>query len=646
MRSSGRSLIRAYHAEKVGSGIGDEVLFGSSLSSELSRPFHPPILKSHSFDFGNSRSETPTLEEKREYNFFLGKRHSDDHKVNYGKAQRSRTNKEDISRSRPVSRTSLSLESVIAPRIHTPFKKSESNVKKARSIAAPDKNKQQLQKSEAAKQHNQKSKSKPVKSILKPSRKTKDEIEIEESSDEEDEEKSESNDKSPVKKESPRKKEEKSTKKRDSKKKVKAVEEKESNKIKPVSSNTNPLKVAESKEFIYRGSSTGFKYEGPFMKSSTEFPSPTKKESTEMLLSPKSENNSEHSLSYSQSTSSTKSEIISNIDILSARIRDSCVRIPPPEEMKPKPASASPPKGETFQLQTTCSEPDSLKSKPVLLTNTHHVGPGGDNNSTQLSPPLQAPSLMMANNVHQVIQPLQEINNNSTQYHQPGVLQQFQLFSADVSENNSSNSQQQFTITSPRIQVNPVSLQNVSSSPAADPSTQFQLVQQNVGYMQNIEPHPQTCQQIHYSPRLAQAQTTYPAYNTVSVMADPQTIMGTVHQDQFHHPNNGYPVEFPYFSFTTQDSNSQPTSVTIIQTNPAYDQQISPNHSSNASIRSPSHFNTNQNQLKPSTLPPIGYFSPNPVKEREQTFPNPNGNSKANQSSYDPTFYSNLDTWK
>lgn len=393
-------------------------------------------------------------------------------------------------------------------------------------------------------------------------------------------------------------------------------------------SNNRLAQTKESVELIYQGASKGFKYEGPFVNyKKPDSKTSNKKESTEILYSPKSGKQSEHSISStctSRTMSSSRSdELISNIDVLSARIRESCVLVPPPEEALKSPqvrADASARAKEKVQI--------SVGNKPC-------VGPAGDNINSATSP-----------------------HENQFQI-QNGIFQPVQ-YAAQGQELNSPRSHQSF-LDSPRVhQLQSISLPSVTTTgQTVQQSSQFQLAQPSVTSQTNFltqlsEPFSTVSQgQLSFSPVANTNQYTSPRMSqsylpvqTINVVSDPQTI--ALHQD----PQQSQPgsSRLSYFSYANNADVSPNSNITLFQTNPSYGQQTFTSPSSTNFMHAPIQ--------SPQTLfvtasargghPSVDIYNSNQVNNNtnEQSLPSINSNSKKNQPSYNPKYYVNLGAWK
>lgn len=585
-----------------------------SIQTDLSRPYQPPPLppiKAHSFDFGNSRCGTPSLEDMRDYEIFSN-RFSDDFRSSRKDRNKGQSHEEirvgDRNYSpRPVSRLSQSLESFVGPQVKAPQSKATGN---CCSIALP-----------APKTYDKKELKSDAKTKIKvPSQRKSPSPRLAWNTDQ-----SKTKTKVPSSHSDKLRQHNKSNRASKGDHDTKGMSHSTKNDQHKSETSKGPqANGVESTELIYKGCSKGFKYEGPFINSTSSTNIDNKKDSTEFLYSPKLDNLSERSLSStctSHTASSSRSEeIISNIDILSARIKESCVNVPPPEE--------------TLSKSPRAPKLDSTKSMNQKNLPKHTMGPAGDTQGSSSS--LGQPIFLTSAPASTSNQTVQVVPQNTTPQGQ-----------------NMDSPTSQHSFGSPKMQI--ISLHNAS---ATQPG-QFQLSQQTSSPQSQLavvtsDKNGSTIQ--FASPRVSH---NFIPVQTVNVITEPQHAIA-VQQEQLHSPqstSSRVSTDFSYFSLANnsnihQEGMAPNPNVTIFQATPPY------GHQQHQAYRSPratgltnASFNTPQAVLvSPSArnaFPRFGYINSGQVSGNcEQSLPSINSNVNKNQAAYNPSYYVNLGSWK
>lgn len=366
-----------------------------------------------------------------------------------------------------------------------------------------------------------------------------------------------------------------------------------------------------SKEFVYMGASNGVKYDGPFVslaavetakKRVTEV-----KESTEILYTPKSEKAlTERSLSSNCSTpsvlSSRSEEIISNIDILSARIRESCVLVAPVEEKFKSPRD-----------KRTANNIEALSERSKKSTSTKSQAPS--KKKSQTNDMLSSSTTSFGDTSKQSLL----IDDN------PGILRQVHRITKKAPQKESQSSA---TTTSPGImpksslhspsfqsqqfQMNPCSESTYSLSQMNDTPT--------VTVVTNASPIMDNSGLAYYSPRLHGYDMTLSGVPVpLGVESTPSPLV-----------SSRLPNDFSYYGVTTQAPN-----VTVYQ-------GFSPMHSPHTTKPSQGSIYTGPTR----TYNPMGAVNSG-LSNTDQSLPSiGSNNSPFNLNTYNPSYYTNLGSWK
>lgn len=425
-----------------------------------------------------------------------------------------------------------------------------------------------------------------------------------------------------------------------------------------------------SRELIYQGSTAGFKYEGPFVSSMDLPPSldfSNRESTTEILYSstPRLDNVSCHSLGSSGSSSnsesstetsrSSTSEIMSNIGILSARIMESCVRVPPPEEALNSPRNAS------TKMSTGSS---NASGKPCSELNSMG-GPAGDNNSNMLS---HLNPIMLTNTTSPVLSIPSQNNGQMPPMlsEQNTVWQPIQIIPSSNSYDNQDMNPQS-PRNSPRLQPSFSDTQNMSGQvgmPAESihyhlpPPPQQQMVQPGKQPISFDQVSDVNCNN-QFMGNTGLGHTRMNDTCTQQV-CEPQGYLSNTNPLDAHHPQSQtvptsprFPVDYSFVPYVPanfhQPSPASQNPVAIVET--IEDHSLAPSASLYLESLSPpmsSHQDHQQSPLysngRSNAAFPVGYYDPNDSSSN-QGLPSLNsGNS--NKSAYNPSYYMNLGSWK